>query len=83
MNLERFFLQSEVEKAKIDAWVSEWALLRSVGCDKPQYGVQLVGSSGSAGGAQYRVRYQLGRQKVDLGTFSDAQLAALVLNYVS
>jgi hypothetical protein len=83
MNLEQFFLQSEVEKAKIDAWVSEWALPRSVGCDKPKYGVQLIGSSGSAGGAQYRVRYQVGRQKVDFGTFSDAELAALVLDYVS
>jgi hypothetical protein len=83
MNLEQFFLQSEVEKAKIDAWVFEWALPRLVGCDKPKYGVQLVVSSGSAGGAQFRVRYRMGRQRVDFGTFRDAELAALVSDYVS
>jgi hypothetical protein len=67
----------------IDAWVSEWALPRSVGRDCPKHGVEQVGSSESVGGAQYRVRCRVGRRLVDFGTFPDARLAALVSNYVS
>jgi hypothetical protein len=83
MNLDQFFLQSEVEKAKIDALVSEWALPRSVGRDCPKHGVEQVGSSESVGGAQYRVRFRVGRRYFHFGTFPDADLTALVSDYVA
>jgi hypothetical protein len=72
MKSDQCFLQSAFEKAKIDAWLSEWVLPHSDGCDCPKHGVEQVVSSESAGGAQYRVRCNVGRRKVDFGTFVDA-----------
>jgi hypothetical protein len=63
--------------------VSEWALPRSVGCVCPKHGVEQVGSSESVGGVRYRVRFRVGWHLVDFGTFPDAELAALVSDYVA
>jgi hypothetical protein len=83
INSERFSLQSKVEKAKIDARVSEWVLPRSFGCERPRHGVEIVAPSEASEFVQYRVRRWVGQRRVLFGTFLGAELAGLVSDYVS
>lgn len=78
MNSDQFFLEDDVEMAKLDRWINK---LLDISKRKTLHGVTVRVKAGGA--EEFRVRvWIISTKLVDFGTYADEEFACLVADYV-